>query len=99
MATPVIELPIVLKTLFVSTYLPIGICIISNWKEIEQTHLLLTSRDPRPVVLNRWATACKSGRPQLGMLMHKCATARKLGGPRTSVYFENGFACRIKLKN
>ena len=43
--------------------------------------------------------ACKSGGPQRGMLMHKWATARKSGGPRTSVYFENGFACRRGLGN
>ena len=36
---------------------------------------------------------------QLGIIMHKWATARKSGGPRTSVYFENGFACRIRLRN
>ena len=50
------------------------------------------------MVLNRWATACKSGGPQLGIVMHKWATARKSCWPRTSVYFENEFACRIKLK-
>ena len=33
------------------------------------------------------------------MLMHKWATARDSGGPRTSVYFEIGFACRIRLRN
>ena len=43
--------------------------------------------------------ACKSGGPQRGMLMHKWATSRKSGGPRTSVYFENGFACQIRLRN
>ena len=39
-----------------------------------------------------------TGGPQLGILLHKWATARKSGGPRTSVYFENGFACQIRLE-
>ena len=41
---------------------------------------------------------CTSG-PQLDIIMHKWDTERKSGGPRTSVYFENGFACRIRLRN
>ena len=49
--------------------------------------------------LDWWTTACKSGVPQLGILMHKWATARKSGRPRTSVCFENGFACQIRLRN
>ena len=53
---------------------------------------VLSSRSS-PVVLNLWTTAFKSGGPKLGIVMHKWATARKSGGQRTSVYFENGFAC------
>ena len=51
------------------------------------------------MVLNRWATACKLGGPQLGIVMHKWATALEPGGLRTFLRFENGFACRIRLRN
>ena len=33
------------------------------------------------------------------LVLNRWATARKSGGPRMSVYFENEFACRIRLRN
>ena len=42
------------------------------------------------VVVNRWAAACKSGGPQLGILIHKWDTD-------VCVFFENGFACQKRL--
>ena len=51
------------------------------------------------MVLNRCVTACRLGGPQLGIVMHKWATALEPGGLRTFLHFENGFACRMRLRN
>ena len=45
----------------------------------------------RTVVLNQWAKVCKSDGPQLGIIMHRWATARKSGGA------DHGRLCTFKM--